>query len=155
MISCKFEDGDGANLRHAVIDAIIIKNSQLLLVKRSKKLTQGGKWGLVGGFVERDETVKQTAYREVFEESGYRLKSAEFFTIIDTPNRRNEDRQNIAFVYVCKAGQKEGKPDWESTQQRWFDLDNLPKPMFVSDVNFFELNTVCLCGSGIYHRKMK
>ena len=127
MISCTFEDGGKASLRHAVVDALVLKDSKVLLVKRTDKLLEGGKWGLIGGFVERDETAEKALSREVFEETGYRLKTINFFTIIDIPNRKNEDRQNIAFVYICEVGQKEGTPDKEATKQEWFDLDNLPK----------------------------
>lgn len=127
MIACTFEDGGRGNLRHVVIDALIVKNNQLLLVKRAESLVEGGKWGLIGGFVEREETVEKALSREVFEETGYRLRTIKFFTIIDIPNRKNEDRQNIAFVYICETGEKEGNPDNESTKQEWFDLNNLPK----------------------------
>lgn len=127
MISCAFENGNGANLRHVVIDAIIIKENSILMVKRSEKILQGGKWGLIGGYLERDETLEQGLLREVLEETGYKLTKTEFFTIIDNPKRKGEDRQNIAFVYICQAGEKTGEADWESTAQEWFDLDNLPK----------------------------
>ena len=127
MITCTFEDGGKGKLRHVVVDAIVLKNNSLLMVKRSKNLVQGEKWGIVGGFAERDETLKKAVSREVFEETGYKLKTINFFTVIDIPNRKNEDRQNIAFIYICEAGEKEGKSDLESTEQKWFDLNNLPK----------------------------
>lgn len=127
MITCTFEDGGKGFLRHVVIDAIIVKDNNLLMVKRSDSLVQGGKWGLIGGFVERDETLETALSREVFEETGYRLKGIKFFTIIDSPKRHNDERQNISFVFICQAGDLEGKPDWESTEQKWFDLDTLPK----------------------------
>ena len=97
-----------------------------MLVKRSAKIIQGGKWGLVGGYVETDETVEQGLTREVLEESGYTLKQIDFFTIIDSPTRKSEERQNIAFIYVCQVGEKVGIADWESTDQQWFELNNLP-----------------------------
>jgi ADP-ribose pyrophosphatase YjhB (NUDIX family) len=127
MISCIFEDGGKASLRHVVIDAVIINDNKILLVKRSEKLVQGGKWALIGGFVERDEILQEALNREVLEETGYKLKEINLFTIIDNPNRKGEERQNIAFVFVCQAGEKVSKPDWESTEQKWFDINDLPK----------------------------
>lgn len=126
MIECTFENGNKASLRHAVIDAIVIKDNKILLVKRSPQLTDGGKWAIVGGFVERDETLKQTVAREITEETGYLLTDIQLFTIVDNPDR-NEDRQNISFVYLCTVGEKVGEPDQESTEVKWFSLDNLPK----------------------------
>jgi 8-oxo-dGTP diphosphatase len=127
MINCIFENGGRASLRHVVIDAIVIKDNNLLMVKRSDNLVQGGKWALIGGFAERNETTREALSREVFEETGYKIKTSNLFTIIDIPNRKNEDRQNIAFVYICEVGEKEGLADSESTKQEWFDLGNLPK----------------------------
>ena len=127
MITCTFENKGKGNLRHVVVNAIILKENNILLVKRAKKLTEGEKWGLVGGFMERDETLEEGLVREVFEEVGYRLKKVSFFTVIDNPNRKGSDWQNINFIYICEAGKKEGKADWESTEQKWFDLDNLPR----------------------------
>lgn len=126
MIICTFEDEGKGYLRHAIVDALIIKDNKILMAKRSEKLVQGGKWGLIGGFVDRDETCEEAVVREVFEETGYRLKNVKFFTIIDSPKRKNEERQNIGFVYACEAGEQEGKPDNESTEQKWFPLGNLP-----------------------------
>lgn len=140
MISCTFEDDGKGKLRHVVIDAIITKDESILMVKRAKNLIQGEKWGLIGGFVERNETVEQALKREVFEETGYKLKTINFFTIIDIPNRKNENRQNIAFVYVCKSGEKMGEPDKESTQQKWFNLENLPKEEEIAFDHFEIIN---------------
>ena len=127
MIKCTFENGDSAMLRHVCVDTLVIKENKLLLVKRVDKLLEGGKWGVIGGFVERDENIKQAAAREVMEETGYAVSNIQLMTIRDNPDRPHEDRQNIAFVFFCEAGEKIGKPDWESTTQEWFSFDSLPK----------------------------
>src|SRR5262245_43895771 len=127
MISCSFENGHKASLRHVVVDNLVLQSDRLLLVKRADRLSEGGKWGLVGGFVDRDETIKQAVAREIMEETGYEVADITLFRIIDTPNRPNEDRQNIAFVHLCVAGQRTGTPDWESSEVRWFPLSALPE----------------------------
>ena len=126
MITCKFEDGGEAKLRHVVVDALVLKDNKILLIKRTKKLLEGGKWGLLGGFVERDETLKEAVAREVMEESGYKIKNIELLTIKDNPDRPNENRQNIAFMFTCEALEKEGDSDWEVDDQKWFDLSDIP-----------------------------
>ena len=127
MIGCSFENGNHASLRHVVVDNLVLQDDSILLVKRGPQLIEGGKWGLVGGFVDRDETIKQAAAREIMEETGYEVTDITLFRIIDSPNRPGEDRQNIAFVHVCVAGQQTGTPDWESTEVRWFPLSALPE----------------------------
>ena len=126
MITCKFENGNAALLRHVVVDALVLKNDEILLVKRSHKLFEGGKWALVGGFVDRDETIQEAARREILEETGYEVDDITLFRIIDSPHRQGEDRQNISFVYFCKTLEKVGEADDESDEQRWFSLSALP-----------------------------
>jgi 8-oxo-dGTP diphosphatase len=126
MISCAFEDGSQASLRHVAVDNLVLDQGKILLVKRTGKLLEGNKWGLVGGFVERNETIKEAAVREIKEETGYNVIDVTLLRIIDTPNRPAEDRQNIAFVNFCTVGEKTGDADWESSDQRWFDLDAIP-----------------------------
>lgn len=128
MIECTFEDGGKGLLRHVVVDSLVIKEGKILLVKRINKLLEGGKWGLVGGFLNRDETIEEGVKREVFEETGWRVENLKLLKINDSPNRPHEDRQNVAMVYVCDAIKQEGKPDWESERIEWFELTKLPSP---------------------------
>jgi ADP-ribose pyrophosphatase YjhB (NUDIX family) len=81
---------------------------------------------LVGGFVDRDESLSEAAVREAMEESGYVVESLKLLTIRDNPDRPKEDRQNISFVFIGLAGNKNGDSDWEVDDQKWFDLNNLP-----------------------------
>lgn len=126
MILCTFENGGIGNLRHAIVDGLVLKDNEILLVKRDIKLSEGGKWGVPGGYVNLNENLEQAIARETFEETGYRVSDIKLFTIVDSPLRRNDIKQNIGFVFVCRVGEKEGKPDLESSEQKWFDLDNLP-----------------------------
>ncbi len=126
MITCEFEDGGKASLRHAVVDCIVLQDNKVLLAKRSPKLTEGGKWGLVGGFMDRNETIKEAIQREIYEETGWEIDGLTLLSIIDTPNRKNEDRQNVCFLFFCNGIKQTGKPDWESTEIKWFDLKDLP-----------------------------
>ena len=126
MITCSFEHGSTAFLRHVVADNLVLQGDRILLVKRSGKLSEGGKWALPGGFVDRNETVKQAAAREIMEETGYEVAEMTLFRIIDAPNRPAEDRQNIAFVHFCVARERTGAPDWESSDVQWFPLSALP-----------------------------
>lgn len=141
MITCTFEDGNAAALRHVVTDTLVLKDNKVLLVKRSPGLLDGGKWGVVGGIMERDETLTECAVREVMEETGWQVKDLTLLTVVDKPDRLNEDRQNVAFVYFCQATKKTGQPDDESTEQQWFSFDALPTPdqMAFDHANHIEL----------------
>ncbi|MEX1112606.1 MAG: NUDIX domain-containing protein [Candidatus Andersenbacteria bacterium] len=126
MLTCIFEDGGKGNLRHVVVDTLVLKGNKILLNKRAPRLLEGGKWGLIGGYVELNETIHEAVIREAFEETGYEISNLKLLKIVDSPNRLGEDRQNISFIFFCKAGAKKGEKDDEVTELRWFDLHALP-----------------------------
>jgi len=148
MINCTFENGKIGHLRHVAVDNVVIKDNQILLVKRSEKLsTEPGKWALPAGFMERDEYLQQAVEREIREETGYKVKDITLLTINHHPNQPHNDRQNICFVFFCEAVEKIGEKDWESSDVQWFNLDNLPDP---SEVGFDHYDDILL-----YKRYMK
>lgn len=126
MIKCTFENGNHSLLRHAVADNLIVKDDRILLVKRAKRLNEGGKWALPGGFIDRDETVLEAAKGEAEEETGYKIASAQLLFFTDDPNRPGDDRQNISFIFKTEVLEKIRDIDDESKEINWFPLDNLP-----------------------------
>lgn len=141
MINCEFENGNKASLRHVTVDNLVIKGDKILLVKRAKRLLEGGKWALAGGFVDRDETIKEAAAREIMEETGYKVEGITLLRIIDAPSRPNNDRQDITFVHFCKALEKVGVSDDESDRQEWFPLAALPS---AGEIAFDHLDNIKL-----------
>jgi len=134
MISCTFENGGKGNLRHATVGTFIVKDDKILLVKRADFLSHGGKYCVPGGYVGRDETLAQAASRETLEETGYEVTIERLFLFTDDPKRDDADKQNIVFFYIGTVGEKIGEPDKESSEVKWFDLNNLPsKEQFAFD----------------------
>jgi 8-oxo-dGTP diphosphatase len=126
MINCTFENGNKASLRHTVVDAIIIDNDKILLIKRGPNVTSAGKWAIPGGFVDRDETCEQAIVREVKEETNLDANKVKLLRVNDNPKRKNEDRQNIAFVYIVGAKGKPKGQEGEVDDVKWFDIKDLP-----------------------------
>jgi len=104
MIHCFFESGTRALLRHVVVHAVVEKNGALLLVRRAAHLMEGGKWGLPGGFLDRDETLSQGVLRELREETGW----------------------EGAVASLLRVNHKVGEPDAESTAVEWIPIEHLP-----------------------------
>lgn len=130
MINCFFENNDKASLRHITVNAIVIKNNQILLGLRGtyngKPILESGKWGLIGGFFDRDENLIQAVKREVMEESGWKIDGLKLFRINDDPKRPKENRQNVDIIFIADAVKQTGKSDEEVKKLEWFDLDKLP-----------------------------
>lgn len=130
MITCSFEDGGHAKLRHVTINAIIVKDGKVLLCKRGtfkgKKMLESGKWSLIGGFMGRDETLEEALKREAMEETGWEIDSLRLIHVKDNPDRPHEDRQNVEFAFTAKAVRKISGSDEEVTRLKWFSVDELP-----------------------------
>lgn len=131
MITCYFENNNKAFLRHVTVNAIVVKDNQILLGKRGtfngKPILESGKWGLLGGFFGRDESLIEAVKREVMEESGWEINNLELFKINDNPKRPMEDRQNVDIVFIANAVKQTGFSDEEVSHLQWFDLDKLPE----------------------------
>jgi len=127
MITCAFENGNQAKLRHVVVHAIVEADGKLLLVKRAQTLSlEAGKWALPGGFLDRDENAEEAALRELREESGWEGKIISMFRINTDPNRPHEDRQNVAIDFLIAPIRKTGKEDSETAEVSWVPLRALP-----------------------------
>lgn len=125
MISCIFESGSKASLRHVVTHAIVEKDGAICLEKRSEKLSEGGKWGLPGGFLDRDETLSEGVLRELREETGWEGEIISLFRINSRPDRPAEDRQNIAVEFIVRPVRQVTSPDAESTNVEWIPIEKL------------------------------
>jgi 8-oxo-dGTP diphosphatase len=126
MINCVFEDGTRASLRHVVVHALVEKDGALLLVRRAPHLLEGGKFGLPGGFLDRDESLSEGVLRELREETGWDGQVVALLRINSRPDRPHEDRQNVAFDFVVTPLQRVGAPDGESSVVEWVPIDRLP-----------------------------
>lgn len=134
MLACFFEDGVKVSLRHIVLHAIVEENGKLLLEKRADHLIEGGKWSLPGGFLDRNETVKQGVLRELHEETGVQAEIVSLFRINSSPNRPGEDRQNVAFEFIVKTIKQDNHTDNESSKVEWIAIENLfPLDQFAFD----------------------
>jgi len=130
MINC-ISYGHKVNLRHVACDAILIKDNKILLAKRSllvkgNKIPEGEKWCLPGGRLDQNETTTQGVMREVKEETGYDVENIKIFCINTNPARKNDKDQNVAFVFTADVLKQTSEPDAESSEIKWFDLNNLP-----------------------------
>jgi len=126
MITCTFEDGGTGSLRHVTTDCILEKDNKILLIKRAAHLSEGGKWGLPGGYLDRDEDMKTGVAREVMEEAGYKITNLILFLINSSPNRPREDRQNFNVTFIAEVGEKVSEPDHEVDDVQWYLVDALP-----------------------------
>jgi ADP-ribose pyrophosphatase len=91
----------------AAVGGLIVSEGQLLLVRRARDPGRG-KWGLPGGFVDRNETIEEALAREVMEEIGMKLTESDY--LVSYPNQydyRGMVAPVIDLFYICKIDTSE------------------------------------------------
>ena len=119
--------------RPAVTADIIIfdkKSEKILLIKRGGN-TFKNMWALPGGFMDMNETIEQTAYRELKEETnieGIELNQLYTFTAIDRdPRHRTVTTVFYGFVDDNKQIATAGD---DAIDAKWYNIYDLPELAF-------------------------
>lgn len=103
---------------------IIEKDGKIVLVKR-KVAPRAGYWALPSGFIEYEESPKQTALREAFEETGFKIK------IIDLVGIYFFNKFVLAHTlgptYYAKIVSGKLKPGSDVSEAKFFNPKNLPE----------------------------
>jgi len=115
---------------------MILKDGEVLLGKRnddpekaSSALHGEGTWTMPGGKLHFGETFERGAEREVLEETGIQVKKVK---VISLGNNIISDAHFVTVGFLCEnfSGEPEVKEPDEIVEWRWFDLNELPKPIF-------------------------
>lgn len=111
------------------VGAVILKDGQVLLVKRGAPPAQG-KWSLPGGLVELGETTDAAAVREVLEECGLKVRLLGIAGVIDRITRDDQGRVRYHWVLIDYAAVPEdGSPraGSDAAEVRWIPLGELTR----------------------------
>lgn len=103
------------------------KSGQVLLVKG---VLSSGKWSLPGGGAKRGETMEQAAKRELYEETGIKVKNIEYIGRL-TPELVSIHYVAPLFKTTAETADLPLKPHnpLEIAEIAWFDADKLPKDL--------------------------
>ena len=109
-------------------DGILIKNQQILLVKRKNQPFKG-KWALPGGFVEYEEKTEDTVIREVLEETGLKTKINQLAGVYSDPDRDPRGHTiTVAYVLDIIGGELVAGDD--ASDVKFFNVKELPDLSF-------------------------
>lgn len=109
-------------------DGILIKNQQILLVKRKNQPFKG-KWALPGGFVEYGEKTEDTVIREVLEETGLKTKINHLAGVYSDPDRDPRGHTiTVAYILDIIGGELVAGDD--ASDVKFFNVKELPDLSF-------------------------
>jgi 4-nitrophenyl phosphatase len=92
------------------VGAVVIHEGHVLLVKRGKPPSEG-LWAIPGGSVELGETLQTAAEREIFEETGIRIKAGDPVYTFDAIQKDGDGRVRFHYAIVdLLADYVEGEP---------------------------------------------
>lgn len=109
--------------RSFAVDGLIIKNQQILLIKRGG-MPFTGYWAIPGGHLDWNETAEEGVTREVKEETNLTVTNTELFGIYSNPKR--DPRQIVSAIYLVKTKGIPKAGD-DAADSKWFPLNKLPE----------------------------
>lgn len=115
--------------RTVSVDGLIVSDNKILLILRNAG-QEIGKWALIGGIVDWNETVEEAMLREVKEEIGVNIKIVKLLGVYSDPTRDPNNTQTIALAYLLKLHDENFKLQKEEIKDvKWYPLNELPENM--------------------------
>jgi 8-oxo-dGTP diphosphatase len=106
---------------------------KVLLIQRDIE-PFAGRWALPGGFVKMDETLEESALRELREETGLTKVFLEQLYTFGNPGRDPRERVvTVAYYALVKLLDHKVQAATDARNAAWFAVDDLPKLCFDHD----------------------
>jgi 8-oxo-dGTP diphosphatase len=106
---------------------------KVLLIQRDIE-PFAGRWALPGGFVKMDETLEESALRELAEETGLTKVFLEQLYTFGNPGRDPRERVvTVAYYALVKLLDHKVQAATDARNAAWFAVDDLPKLCFDHD----------------------
>src|SRR3989339_1022927 len=111
------------------LGVIIMKDNRGLLGRRKGSHGEG-EYAWPGGHLEYMESIEECARREVREETGLEVQNVRFLRLYNLKKYAPKHYIDIGVIADWKSGEaKIMEPD-RIEGWAWYDLDNLPQPLF-------------------------
>ena len=112
-----------------IVTSFIKNNNKILILKRSDKVrSMKNLWSGVSGIIENNEIPVNRAKIEIFEEVGIRENKIELIKSVEkikisSPQYENHEWEIFSFLFETK--ETKIKLNWENSEFKWIELDEL------------------------------
>ena len=113
------------------VGVMILKDEKVLLGKRKGSHGEG-EFSFPGGHLEYMESFSDCAKRETKEECGIEIKNIRFQFLKNLKDYSPKHYVHIGLVADYKSGEPKVLEIDKCESWDWYDIDNLPNPLFVS-----------------------
>lgn len=105
----------------------VVQGGKILLIQERAD----GKWAMPGGWADLGDSPRYVAEREVWEESGFRVRAEKVVAVIDA-NRIEpmEFYHAYKIIFLCSLLDGEPRTSYETLAVDFFDPDHLPPLSF-------------------------
>ncbi len=113
------------------IGVMIFKEGKILLGKR-KSSHGDGQYAFPGGHLEYMESFTACALREIVEECGIEVENIRFQFVSNIKQYAPKHYCHIGLIADWKSGEPQVLEPEKCESWNWYDLDNLPTPLFAT-----------------------
>lgn len=123
---------DKIKIRPKVGVGVMVKKENMVLLGKRKGSHGDGTWSFPGGHLEFNESFFDCAKREVFEETGLKIKNPKKGPYTnDIFKKENIHYLTIFVISEYESGELINKEPQKCHGWKWFDIDKLPDNLFV------------------------
>src|SRR6185312_8353377 len=135
-----FNEQSGYATPKVDVRAAAFRDGKILLVREAAD----GLWTMPGGWSDVNDSPREAVEREVWEESGFRVRATKLAAVYDRakhPHVPPLPFHVYKMVFICEILSGEATPSRETPEVGFFALDALP-PLSVSRVLEFQIRNV-------------
>jgi 8-oxo-dGTP diphosphatase len=112
------------------VGAVILNQSNEVLLVLRKKQPEAGQWSIPGGAVEWFEKSTDAIRRECMEEVGLAVEIVKLLTVVDHIVPEDDSHWvSVEYLVDIVSGEAGNYSSRENADVKWFPLDALPSPL--------------------------
>jgi len=109
------------------VHLILVRDGEILLLRRFRTGYEDGKYSVVAGHVEGDEPVSHAMAREAREEAGIEIAPSDL--VLAHVMHRRSNRERVSFFFTARQwiGEPANMEPHLCDDMRWFPIEDLPQ----------------------------